>query len=66
MDETYETYVDDERFDIYDYDGDTEHNTDDDTDEDNDGGADDDIDTDSDGGARGNRRPLLGGAEFIS
>ena len=42
MDETYGTYVDDECFDIHDYDDDT------------------------DDGGRGNRRPLQGGAEFIS
>ena len=36
MDETYSTYVDDECFDIHDYDGDPEHDTDDDTDDDTD------------------------------
>ena len=50
MDETYGTYVDDECFDIQDYDDDTDHDTDDDTDD----------------SGRGNRRPLPGGAEFIS
>ena len=44
------TYVDYECFDIHDYDDDTDHATDDDTDD----------------GGRGNRRPLLGGAGFIS
>ena len=39
MDETYSTYVDDECFDIHDYD-DTDHDTDDDTDD----GTDDDTD----------------------
>ena len=34
MDETYGTYVDDECFDIHDYDDDTDHDTDDDTDDD--------------------------------
>ena len=33
MDETYGTYVDDECFDIHDYDDDTDHDTDDDIDE---------------------------------
>ena len=42
MDETYGTYVDDECFDIHDYDDDTDHDTDDDTDNDIDG----DTDTD--------------------
>ena len=50
MDETYGAYVDDECFDIQDYDDDTDHDTDDHTDDD----ADDD--------GRGNRRPLPGGA----
>ena len=36
MDETYGTYVDDERFDIHDYDDDTDHDTDDDTGDDTD------------------------------
>ena len=34
MDETYSTYVDDECFDIHDYDDDTDHDTVDDTDDD--------------------------------
>ena len=50
MDETYGTYVDDERFDIHDYDDDTDHDTDDDTNDDTDG--------DTADGGRGNRRPL--------
>ena len=33
MDETYGTYVDDECFDVHDYDDDTDHDTDDDTDD---------------------------------
>ena len=43
MDETYGTYVDDECFDIHDYDDDTDHDTDDDTDD----ATDDDNDNDS-------------------
>ena len=39
MDETYGTYVDDECFDIHDYDDDTDHDTDDDTDVDTDDGG---------------------------
>ena len=62
MDETYGTYVDDECFDIHDYDEHTDHDADDDTDDD----IDDDTDDDTDDGGRRNRRPLLGGAEFIS
>ena len=56
MDETYGSYVDDEWFGLHDYDDDTDHD------------ADDDADTDDDTGerGRGNRRPLLGGTEFIS
>ena len=61
MDETYGTYVDDECFDIHDYD-----DTDDDTDDDTEDDTNDDTDDDTDDGGRGNRRPLLGGAEFIS
>ena len=49
MDETYGTYVDDECFEIHDYD-DTDHDTDDDTN--------DDTDDDTDDGGRGNRKPL--------
>merc|ERR1712014_41011 len=44
------TYVDDECFDIHDYDDDTDHDTDDD--------INDDTDDDTDDGGRGNRRPL--------
>ena len=58
MDETCGTYVDDECFDIHDYDDDTDHDTDVD--------ANDDSDDNTYGGGRGNRRPLRGGAEFIS
>ena len=74
MDETYGTYVDDECFDIHDYDDDTDHDTvdeadsganDDTHDDTDDDDANDDTDDDTDGG-RGNRRPLLEGAEFIS
>ena len=46
MDETYGTYVDDECFDVHDYDDDTDHDADHDTD--------DDADDDTDGGGRGN------------
>ena len=46
MDETYGTYVDDECFDIHDYDDDTDGDADCDTD--------DDTDDDTDGGGRGN------------
>ena len=45
MDETYGTYVDDECFDIHDYDDDTDHDTDDDTN--------DDAYDDTDDGGRG-------------
>ena len=62
MDETYGTYVDDERLDIHDYDDGTDGDTDDDTDDDTNDGTDGDTD---DGGRR-NRNPLPGGAEFIS
>ena len=54
MDETYGTYVDDECFDIHDYDDDTDDDTGDDTDDD----TNDDTDDDTDDGGRGNRRPL--------
>ena len=58
MDETYGTYVDDECFDIHDYDDDTDHDTDDDTDDDNDDDPDDvfsdDTYDDTDDGGRGN------------
>ena len=66
MDETCGTYADDECFDIHDYDDDTDHDTNDDSDEDTDDDTNDDTDDDADDGGRGNRRPLLGGAEFIS
>ena len=46
MDETYGTYVDDECFDIHDYDDYTDHDTDDDTN--------DDADDDTDDGGREN------------
>ena len=66
MDETYGTYVDDACFDIHDYDDDTDRDTADDTDDDTDDDTNDDTDDDTDDGGRGNRRPLPGGAEFIS
>ena len=47
MDETYGTYVDDECFDIHDYDDGTDDGTDDDTD---DGTDDDTDDADDDSG----------------
>ena len=53
MDETYGTYVDDECFDIHDYDDDTDHDTDDDTDDDTDNDINDDADDDTDDGGRG-------------
>ena len=46
MDETYGTYVDDEYFDIHDYDDDPDHDTDGDTDDDTDD-TNDDADDDS-------------------
>ena len=63
MDETYGTDVDDDWFDIHDYDDDTGHDTDDDTNDDTDDDTNDDThdDPDDDGG-RGNRRPVPGGA----
>ena len=54
MDETCGTYVDDECFDIHDYDDDTDHDTDDDTDDDTDEDTNDDADDDADDGGRGN------------
>ena len=55
MDETYGTYVDDECFDIHDYDDDTDHDTDDDIDDDTDDDTNDDADDDADDdGGRGN------------
>ena len=65
MDETYGTYVDNECFDIHDYDDDTDDDTDDDAVDDTDDNTDDDTDDDATDGGRGDRRPLLGGAEFI-
>ena len=53
MDETYGTYVDDECFDIHDYD-DTDHDTDDDTDDDTADDTNDDADDDTDDGGRRN------------
>ena len=66
MDETYGTYVDDECFDISDYDDDTDHDTADDADGDTDDDTNVDADEDTDDGGRGNRRRLPGGAEFVS
>ena len=54
MDATYGTYVDDECFDIRDYDDDTDHDTDDDTGDDTGDDTNDDADDDADGGRRGN------------
>ena len=54
MDETYGTYVDDERFDIHDYDDDSDHGTDDDTDDDTDDVTNDATDDDTDDGRCGN------------
>ena len=65
MDETYGTYVDDECFDIHDYDSDIDHDTDDDADENAGDDTNDDTDDDTDDGGRANRRPVLGGSEFI-
>ena len=53
MDETYGFYVDDECFDIHDYD-DTDHDTDDCTDDDTDADTNDDTDDDTGDGGRGN------------
>ena len=66
MDEAYGAYVDDECSDIHDYDDDSDHDTDDDTEDDTDDDTNDDTDDDTDDGGRGNRRPLPGGAKFIS
>ena len=52
MDETYGTYVDDECFDIHDYDDDTDHDADDDADDDTDDDTNDDTDDDTDDGTR--------------
>ena len=65
MDETYGTY-DDGCLDIHDYDDDTDHDTDDDTDDDADDDTNYDNNDDADDVGRGHRKPLLGGAEFIS
>ena len=54
MDENYGTYVDDECFDIHDYDDDTDHDTDDDVDDD----TDDDTDDETHDGGRGNLYPI--------
>ena len=54
MDETCGTNVDDECFDINDYDDDTDNDTDDDTDDDTDEDTTDDADDDADDGGRGN------------
>ena len=54
MDEAYGTYVDDECFDIHDYDDDTGHDTDDDTDDDTSDDTNDDTDDDTNDGGRGN------------
>ena len=58
MDETYGTYVDDECFDIHEYDGDTGHHTDDGTDDDTDDDTNDDTDDDNDDGGRRNLYPI--------
>ena len=66
-DETYGTYVNDECFDIHDYDDDTDHDTDDDAGDDTDDDTNDDTDDDTDDGGRGNRRPLpRGSVHFLS
>ena len=53
MGEIYGTYVDDECFDIHDYDADTDHDTDD-TGDDTEDDTNDDTDGDTDDGGRGN------------
>ena len=58
MDATYAPYVDDECFDIHDYDDDTDHDTDDDTDDDTADDTNDDADDDTDDGGRGNLYPI--------
>ena len=62
MDETYGAFVDDECFDIHDYDDDTDHGTDDDTGDDTDDDTDDDTNAntgdDTDDGERGNLYPI--------
>ena len=60
MDEACGTYVDDESFDIHDYDDDTDDDTD------TEGDNSDDTDDHTDDGGRGNRRPLPGGAVHFS
>ena len=52
--------------DIHDYDDEADHDTDDVTDNDTDDDTNDDTANDTDNCGRGNRRPLPGGAEFIS
>ena len=54
VDETYCTYVDDECFDIRDYDDDADHDTDYDIDADADDDTNADADDDTDDGGRGN------------
>ena len=54
MDETYGTYVDDECFNIRDYDDDIDHGTDHDTDDDTYDDTHDGTDDDIDDGGRGN------------
>ena len=58
MDETYDTYVDDECFDIHDDDNGTDHATDHDTDDDTDDDTNDDTDDHNDDGGRGNLYPI--------
>ena len=54
MDETYGNCVDDECFDIHDYDVDTDDDTDDDTGDDPGDDINDDTDDDTDDGGQGN------------
>ena len=62
-DKPYGTYVDDECFDIHDYDDDIDHDTDDDdAEDDTDYDTNDDTDDVTDYGGRGNRRLVPGGA----
>ena len=53
MDETYGAYVDDECFDIHDYDDDTDDDIDDDLDDNTFDDTNDDTDVDTDDGGRG-------------
>ena len=55
MDGSYGTYVDDECFDIHDYDDDTDHDTDDDADDDD---IDDDTDAETDASGRSKPYPI--------